>query len=219
MRGQANLPALTVALVLLTATTGVALTVADGAFAGAQREADDRRVATALAERLVAADGPLTRRANVLNGSKLRRLDAERLRALFPVTRGATVSVRLGNRTVVAGDGAATVRRVVLVSRRQSVTRTPPLAGGETVVPRRTPRVRLRIDPLLGTTIRTVRANDRVVLHDSGGLDGTYTVRTSRFETTTLSFGADGPLPRGSVRVTYFPSRTTKELLVVGVDV
>jgi hypothetical protein len=218
MRAQANLPAVTVALVVLTATAGTALVLADGAFAGATREGDERRVAVALAERMVAPGAPTTRRANVLNGSALAVLDGERLREWFPVARGVDVGVRLGDRTVVDGDGGTVARRVVLVADAQSVTRTPPLAGGETTLPRRTERVRLRIDPPSGTTVETVRANDRVVLHDPAGLDGTYTVETSRFDTVTMGFEADGPLPRGSVEVTYFPERTTKATLEVRVD-
>jgi len=125
MRAQANLPAVTVALVVLTATAGTALVLADGAFAGATREGDERRVAVALAERMVAPGAPTTRRANVLNGSALAVLDGERLREWFPVARGVDVGVRLGDRTVVDGDGGTVARRVVLVADAQSVTRTP----------------------------------------------------------------------------------------------
>lgn len=218
MRAQANLPAVAVALVVLTATTATALVLADGAFAGATRDAEERRVAVALAERLVAADAPTTRRANVLNASAIAVLDADRLERWFPVARGGDVHVRLGNRTVVAGDGGTTVRRVVLVSRTQSVTRRPPLADGRTTLPRRTDHVRLAIDPPPATTVESVRINGRVVLHDPDGLAGTYTVATTRYETATLAVDADGPLPAGSVAVTYFPERTTKATLAVSVD-
>lgn len=218
MRAQANLVAVAVALVVLTATTATALVLADGAFASGTRDAEERRLAVALAERLVAADAPTTRRANVLNATALAALDGERLRAWFPASRDATVRVRLGDRTLVEGSGGTTARRVVLVSRRQAVTRRPPLTRGRTTLPRRTDRVRLGIDPPPGVTVGTVRANGRVVLHEPGGLDGRYTVATTRYETVTLAFEADGPLPPGSVAVTYFPERTTKTRLEVTVD-
>lgn len=64
-----------------------------------------------------------------------------------------------------------------------------------------------------------VRANDRVVLRNTSGLSGTFEVELSRFETTTLTVEADGPLPTGSLEVTYFPAQTAKKMLAVTVDV
>ena len=221
-RGQANLPAVAVALLLLTATTGLAVTLADSAFASADRDPADRRVASALADRLVAGDGPLTRRANVLDSGAVSPLTEARLDSRFPVVEGRDVRIRLGDRTLVErgtpSDGA-TVRRVVLVAEEQSVTLTPRLTGNATTLPRRTDRVRLEIDPPPSVSVTTVRANDRVVLHEPSGLSGTYDVSVSRFETVRLGFGTDGPLPPNSVSVTYYPTRTTKATLAVTVDV
>jgi len=219
-RGQANLVAVAVSLVILTAVAGVSVVIADDALAGADRDPEERRLAVALSERLVAADGPLTDRGNVLNATRLRRLDGDRLRATFPAARGATVRVSLDGEPVAAtGDvtGGTTVRRVVLVQRRSTVTIEPPLRTDTVSLPRRTPRLRLRIDPE-NATVRTVRTDGRVVLHDPDGLRGTYTVRTSRFETTRLAFDADGSLSEGDVRLTYVPARTTKAVLEVTVD-
>jgi hypothetical protein len=218
-RGQLNLPALAVALLVLVSTVGVALTLADGAFATADRSPEERRVAVALAERLVAPDARHTSRANVLNRSRTTDLSAAALGRRFPVATGYDVGVRLGDRTVLQrGDatGGVTVRRVVLVRTERRVDRTPPLVDDATTLPRRTDRVHLAIDP--GPNVTTVRANGRVVLHDPGGLAGEYTVRTSRFETLRLSFGATDPLERGDVTVGYHPARTTKATLVVTVD-
>lgn len=220
VRGQANLPALAVALLVVTTATGLGLALADGAFASAEREPLERRVAVALSERLVAADGPLTTRGNTLNRSRVAALDGELLAERFPVSAGSDVRVRLdGDVVAERGDptGGTTVRRVVLLERRSAATlaRVP---GDSITLPRRTPRATLTVDSPAATTVRTVRANGRVVLHDPSGLDGTYDVSLSRFETTTLEYEHAGPLPPGSVEVTYYPARTTKAELVVTVD-
>lgn len=226
-RAQSNLVTLAVALLVVSATTVLVVAVADGAIGRAQRDVGERRAATALAERLVAPDAELTARANVLNGTAVDRFDASRLRSAYPVSRSGAVRVRLDDRVLAeTGDptGGTTIHRVVLVQRRESVTRTPRLSPDNdfgTTLPRRTPRIRLRIDPPAGTTVESVRANGRVVLANASGLTGTFTVRVSRFETTRLRFETTGPLPRGSVEVTYFPARTTKATLsvtVAGVD-
>jgi len=211
-----NLPALAVALLVLVSTLGVALTLADGAFAGTDRQPEERRVAVALAERLVAADAAHTTRANVVNASALGAADIDER---FPVVGAHEVRVRLDDRTVLRrGDatGGVTVRRVVLVRREPRVERTPQLADNATTLPRRTASVTL--DIAAGPNVTTVRANDRVVLHEPGGLAGAYTVRTSRFETLRLAFAAARPVEQGDVTVTYRPARTTKATLAVTVD-
>lgn len=219
-RGQANLVAVGVALVILTAVTGVSVVIADDALAGTQREPDERRLAVGLSERLVAPDGPLTARGNTLNATRLRRLDGDRLTELFPAVKTSAVRVTLDGDTLArTGDaaGGTTVRRVVLVQERSTVTVKPPLRTGAVSLPRRTPWVRLRIAPA-EATVRTVRANGRVVLHDPGGLSGRYRMHTSRFETTRLVFEAAGPLREGDVTVTYAPAETTKAVLEVTAD-
>lgn len=218
-RAQANLPALAVALLVVTTGAVLAFTLADGAFAGAERDAAERRSAVALAERLVAPGSPLTDRANVINRTAARGFDAAALAALSGVDDHA-VRVRLADRTLAARGtpvGGVTVRRVVLVGNRTAVSYRPRLRDDRIALPRRTSRVRLRLDPPPSTRIRIVRANGRIVLHDPSGLDGRFGVRVSRFETTTLRFEATGPLPAGSVTVTYYPARTTKALLEVTV--
>ncbi|MEF8843178.1 MAG: hypothetical protein V5A62_16385 [Haloarculaceae archaeon] len=219
-RAQANLPALAVALVVLTSTAGLSVAFADAAFEGADRDPPDRRVAAALSDRLVAAGSPTTRRANVLREGVL-SLTAAELDRSFPVARGHAVRIDVGDEAVLErGDptGGATVRRVVLVARLQTVTLAPTLDRNATTLPRRTDRITLTVDPG-NATVRTVRANDRVVLHDPSGLNGTYDVRVSRFETLRLTYETDRPLERGSVELTYYPVRTTKATLAVTVDV
>jgi hypothetical protein len=219
-RGQANLPALAVALLLVTTAAGLGVALADGAFASAERDPRERHVAVSLSERLVAADGPLTTRGNVLNRSRVAALDADGLVERFSVADGSAFRVRVGNGTVAErGDptGGTTVSRVVLLERRTATT-LPAVPGDRVTLPRRTPRATLEVDPPATTTVRTVRANGRVVLHDPDGLDGRYDVALSRFETTTLAYEHAGPLPAGAVTVTYYPARTTKHQLVVTVD-
>jgi hypothetical protein len=218
-RAQANLPALAVALVLLTAATGLSVALADAAFASADRDPPDRRVADALSDRFVATDAPTTRRANVLRERAL-SLSPGALDRTFPVARGHAVRIEVGGTTVLErGDpvGGATVRRVVLVARPQSVSLTPTLNRNATTLPRRTRRVTLTVRPP-NATVRTVRVNGRVVLHDPAGLNGTYDVGVSRFETIRLAFETDRPIERGSVELTYYPTRTTKATLAVTVD-
>lgn len=220
-RGQSNLVAVAVAVVALTAATGLGLALADAGFAGADRPADQRRVAVALSERLVGSSSPLTERANVLNATAVSRFDGPRLRSAFPVVGDRAVRVTLDGRTVAErGDpvGGHTMRRIVLVEERSAVTRSPALGSENAVtLPRRTPVVRLRIDPPAATAVRTVRADGRVVLRNPSGLRGNFTVRTSRLETVRLSLEATGPLPDGSVAVTYYPATTTKAMLEVTV--
>lgn len=220
-RAQTHLPALAVALLLLTTVAGLGIALAEGAFAGADRQPGERRVAVALSDRLVSADGSLTRRANVLNGTAVRALTTERLRNRYPVVGDRAVRIRLDDRTLVSAGsptGGTTIRRIVLVGERQSRSYAPAFDGTDaTTLPRRTDSVRLRIDPPNGTAVETVRANGRVALRNTSGLRGTVTVDTSRFETTRLRFTANRTLTRGDVRVTYFPMRTTKAVLEVTV--
>jgi hypothetical protein len=224
-RGQANLPVLAVALVLLTTVTTVSVALADGALGSADRTPADRRVASAVADRLVAADASVTTRANVLNAIAVTSLDAQRLDGLVPTARNTAIRVRLADRLLVdrgtPTDGV-TVRRVVLVSNRTTETRTLDLSTATaTTLPRRTDRVRLDIETGPNTTVQTVRANDRAVLHDDDGLgDGEgLTVRTSRYETTTLSFETAGTGDEdGTVTLTYYPAETTKAVLEVTAD-
>lgn len=221
MRGQANLPALAVALLVVTITAGLAFSFADGAFTQASRDSEDRQLASALAERLVAGDSPLTERSGVIDASDVANLTYESLHVSFPAVQDVSIRLRLGDETVVErGDpvGGATIRRVVLVVNEQKVTLHPPLRRDRMTLPRRTAAATLAIDPPEESRVRTVRANGRVVLHDPAGLDGRYRVDVSRFETTTLAFEADGSLEQGDVTITYTPERTTKSTLEVTVD-
>lgn len=221
MRGQASLVTVAVGLLLLTTAGTLGVVLADEAIGAATREPGERRVAVSLAGGLVAERSPFSARPNVLNASALEGLNRTTLEGAFPVAGDAAVTVRLDDRTLVAGDteSGTTVRRIVLLRREQRRQLTPSFAAGRNVtLPRRTDRVRLRIVPNPGANVTTVRSNGRVVLHDPGGLNGTYTAAVSRFETVTLRFAGTGSLASGSVEVTYFPAQTTKALLAVTAD-
>lgn len=225
MRAQANLLSLGVALLLVSGAVGFGLGVADDALVDAERDARERHAAVALSDRLVAGDGPLSLdgRPNVLVRAALLGLDGDALRDRFRVAAGHDVTVRLdGDVVAQTGDavGGTSIRRVVLVATEQRRVLEPVLANTprSVTLPRRTSRLVLELSPPPATTLRTVRANGRVVLHDRSGIAGRYDVRVSRFDSTTLRFVADGPLPRGSVRIVSYPVRATKGELVVTVD-
>lgn len=219
MRAQANLAALAVGLVALTSVTVLGVVLADDALVAADREPLERRAAVVGAARLVAADSPLTVRENVVDREALSELTVDAFQRLVPPLAGREVRVRVGERVVLArGDptGGTTVTRVVLLASREAQTRRLPLSAGTVLtVPRRAAEV--TIDFTAARGVETVRANGRVVLHDSTGLEGTTTVAISRFETTTLALEGTGPLS-GTITVTYRPESTTKALLEVTVD-
>jgi hypothetical protein len=221
MRGQTSLPALGLALLVLTAATVVAVAVAGGALAGAERAPLDRQAAVALSDRLTDERAPVTDRANVLNRSRLAALSPSTLRTRYGLAADAAVRVRLDERTL-ASDGRArdgrTVRRLVLVQDRVERTITPAFdAGNALTLPRRTDRVRLSISPA-NTTVRTVRINEQIELHNTTGLDGTFTVDVSPYETARISLEATGQLSTGAAEIRYYPTRTRKARLVVTVD-
>ncbi|WP_115865414.1 DUF7263 family protein [Halorussus litoreus] len=223
-RAQMNLPALAVALLVVTTVTVVSLGMADRAYLSAERDADQRRTAVALSERLVDSESSVTARANVLDAEIVEEMNASRLRAQFPVLgEEVDVAVRLDDQNLAtAGDpsGGTTIRRIVLVEDRESVTLTPSVSPVDPTVtlPRRSPRVEIALSPPDGTTVTAVRANDRVVLRNESGLDGRFEADLSRFETATLTVETDGPLPTGTLDLTYFPAETRKAVLAVTVD-
>jgi len=223
MRGQANLLALAVALVVLTGAMAVGLAIADGAFAAAEGDATERQLATSVADRLVAVDGPLATRENVLNASAVESFDEDDLRSALAGLDDRDVAVALDDERVVATDDGVegySIERIVLVERTRSVAVEPAFEGTNRSVtlPRRTGRVDVRIDPATDATVTSVRVGDRVVRRNESGLAGEFAVETSRYRTATVSVEADGPLAPGDAGLTYYPSTTEKALLEVTVD-
>lgn len=219
---QANLVALAAALLALATVTVLGVAVADRALIGEDRPSGEHHAATALSERLVSVDSPLTRRQNVLGEASVGQVTAADIRRWFPVLGDRAVEVRLGS-TVLASRGTpaggTTVRRIVLVERTQRRTHRPSFSGGnEVTLPRRTPTLTVELTPPDNVSVTDVRANDRVVLRDPSGLRGRYRVSLSRRETVTLSFRANDSLAPGDVTLTTRPRRTRKSELVVTVD-
>lgn len=222
-RGQANLLALVAALFALTTAMVVGVVVADSSLAGAARDSDERHAAVAVADRLVAADSPLTNRTNVVDGSAIDDVTAARLRSRYPALADRAVRVTLGDEVLASAGrpaGGTTIRRVVLVERTQRVTLQPRFSGANRVtLPRRTERIELTVDPPENVSVGAVRANGRTVLYSpDDSLDGTYEVGVSRRETVALRFDANASLSRGDVTVSLYPWRTNKSTLGVTVD-
>ena len=221
--GQANLVALVAALVAVTTAMVLGVAVADTALDGTVRTPGDRHAATAVADRLVAADSPLANRSNVLDGAAVDAATAPQLRARYPVLDGRAFRVTLDDKTVARNgtvrDGT-TMRRLVVVERSRRVTVEPEFSAGNVVtLPQRTPRVRVTVDSPVDSSVRTVRASNRTVLHaPDGRLEGTYTVSVSRRETVQFAFLANGTLERGDVTLELYPRNTTKAVLGVTVD-
>ncbi|GAA0245273.1 DUF7263 family protein [Haladaptatus pallidirubidus] len=224
-RGQMNLPAMAVALLILTMVTGLSIGMADRAFLGAERDATSRQVGVAVSERLISEGSPVTVRPNVINSTELETLDADRVQRQFPVVGSRNIRIKLDEDVLAERGnptGGATIRRIVLVERRDEVTRTPQLSASDPrfTFPRRTTNATLTIRPPDETAVTAVRANDRIVLRNESGLDGTFSMSLSRFETVQFAFEteAEGALPTGSVRATYYPTATRKAVLAVTVD-
>ncbi len=222
MRAQTSLPAVGIAFLLLTGTLVVGVLAAEAALRGADRQALDRSAAVGLSEALVRADAPVTDRQNVVNESVLATTTAADLRNRYGLPADASVRVALDGRTVVADGspaGGVTVERTVLVERGERRTLDPALEGTRTVtVPRRSDALNLTLRPPANTTLRTVRVNGRVRLHNTAGLNGTYEVPVTTVETARLHFDAVGPLSGDAVLLRYEPVRTEKGRLEVTVD-
>jgi len=221
-RGQTELPALAVALVLLTTVLLFGLGAADGALSSAERPAVERQAAVGLSEGLTAPGAPVAVRANVLDPTALSALERDDLESVYGLSPDHDVSVSLDGESIV-GDrsltGGTSIDRLVLVERRSERTIVPEFANDRSVtLPRRTPNATLDIDPSAGVVVRSVRANDRVLLWNESGLRGEFTVSLSRLETKRLSFEAAGVLSEGDVEVTYYPAKTRKRTLSVIVD-
>lgn len=223
-RGLSTLLSLVTAIAVLTVVTAGTLIVVEDAFRDTQRGDASRAVAIQVSDRLVAPDGPIADRPNVLDAEAVDALAEDDLEALDASDRFAVAVALDGERLASVGDPRAghVVRRIVLVERSQRVTRTPPVSAGtghEVTLPVRTDAVNLTLDPPAGTNVTTVRSDGRVVLHDPDGLEGTYRVRTARYDTLRFAFETDGgQLSTGDVAVAYESTSREKAILAVTVS-
>lgn len=223
-RGQANLTALVVAILAVSAALTAGLVLADNAFGSAERDATERQLAIGVSESIIDPRGSVATRQNVLNETAITELDEATFRSSDPAFAEHDVAVRLDGEELFSTDDdvqGPSIRRLVLVEERQSVTRTPPIREGDegsVTVPRRTERVRVSLDPPESTTVNTLRVSGRVERHNDSGLAGEHTIDVSPYETVTLDFETEGPLTTGDVAVQYFPTRSKTALLEVEVD-
>jgi len=222
MRAQADLPALGVALLLLTVTLVIAVTTATSALGGAERSPVERSAAVGVSDRLVSADAPLTARRNVLDRRAIKRLDGDALVDQYGLPPDADARVRIDGEVVASRgtvDGGTTVERIVLVERREVETIEPSFERTYTVtLPRRTETATLRLTPPPDTTVRSVWADNVTLLANDGGLRGSFDLSLSPLETTQLRFEVLGPLGDGDVEIEYYPPETRKAILEVTVD-
>lgn len=222
MRAQTDLPALGVALLLLTVTLVIAVTTATSALGGAERSPVERSAAVGVSDRLVSADAPLTARRNVLERRAIKRLDGDALVDQYGLPPDADARVRIDGEVVASRgtvDGGTTIERIVLVERREVETIEPSFERTYTVtLPRRTDTATLRLTPPPDTTVRSVWADNVTLLANDGGLRGKFDLSLSPLETTQLRFEVLGPLAEGDVEITYYPPQTRKAILEVTVD-
>lgn len=222
MRGQTELPAVAIALALLTSVLVLGIGAADSALSSADRSALEQQAAVGLSEQLTAASANVTNRANTLDAAALDNLTHRRLESEYGADPSHDIRIRLGGEKLVeSGDptGGTTIDRLVVVERRTETTLVPTFDDNRTVtLPQRTSTARVTIDPPATTIVERLRVNNRVLLQNSSGLWGVFQVSLSPFETERLRFEALGPLPPGSVEITHDRIQTEKRTLEVTVD-
>lgn len=223
-RGQANLLGFAAAVVVVATVTVTGVALASDALADADRQPGATHAAERLATHLVAADAAHTRDRNVLRADQTANLTAADLDAAVPPVRGRPIVVTLGGDVLVdrGGDarhagGTARIERRVRVERAVDRTRRVDLATrGAVALPDHTGRLAIRIDTERTRTVRTVRADGRVVLHDPSGLSGRYVASVPEVRPLTLDVESDGDGP-GTVRVSWTATNASVEELVVRV--
>jgi hypothetical protein len=196
MRGQANLLALAAALVVVTAATSIALLIAGGATDARTGDPEEAALASGITDRLLAADGPLARSDGTLNTTLIERFDGDDLQALLPADSDAVVRVRLGDRIIAStGDTpeGTQVTSLVRVVQYQPVTRYPDLVANDSQSSRYVLRaagwINVSINESAGT-VHTVWVDDRMVLHDLNGINGTHRISIASDGEYDVRFGA-----------------------------
>lgn len=222
MKAQTTLPVIGIALVLVTSVGLIAVLAGQGSIQQAREPYVERATAIGLSERLIENRSALAVRENVIAANRFGEVDEPYLRERLGVGEAVDVRVTLDGQTLVdsgtRGD-ATTVERIVWVERSRARLREPRIRGGvEVTLPRRVTRVTLTLSPRPDTTVTAVTADEQVVLADESGLNGTYEVDISRFETTEIAVDAVGPLRRGDLELAYRVPRRQRAILAVTVD-
>lgn len=222
MRGQVELPAVGIALLLLTMTLVLGVGFAESALTAADRSPVEREAAVSISDRLVDDSAKLTARNNVFVATAPADLDAQRLHQRYGLPESADARITLDGEVVASTGsvrGGTTIERIVLLEQRSERTIRPEFSPTRTVtLPRRTDSAAITLSPPVNTTVATVWANDRVLLSNDEGLVGEHDVSLSPYETTTLRFEAIGPLDSTHVAVEFYPPETRKAVLEVTVD-
>lgn len=222
MRAQTELPAIGIAFLLFTVVVVLVVGAAETALISAERPAIEQQEVTGLSDQLVSQQAPITERANVLDAESVTALTASDLYEQYGLSPDHDARVTIDGRPIaVTGNftGGTTVDRLVVIENRVEQTLRPSFENNRSVtLPRRTPNATLDIEPQNGTVIRSVRANDRILLRNESGLDGRFEISLSRYETVTLYFETAGVLSDDDVRIEYYPAETRKATLGVTVD-
>jgi hypothetical protein len=221
-RAQTELPALGIALLLLTVVLVLGIGAANSALTSADRSPLERGTAAGVSDRLVSVDAPVTVRENVFDADAAGQLNGSSLYDRYGLPQDSDARVTLDG-DVVASTGpvrsGSRIHRIVLVERLEQRTIRPGLNGSRTVtLPRRSANATLALSPPANTTVRRVWANGHILLANDTGLSGTFEVSLSRLETTQFRFEAIGPLSGSHVRIDYYPPETRKAALAVTVD-
>jgi hypothetical protein len=224
-RGQATLLATAVAVIVLVGATALGVALADGALRDADRNPMERRAATTLADRLTTANAT-SHRDGVVRADRVQNLTAADLERLAPPVAARDVRVRIDGETVVESPDAAggtTVRRAVRVGREQRAEQQVDLqADHNLTVPAGVEQVRVHVTTGENTTVPTVRADGRPVLHALDGVEGGTTVPVAAADPTRLRFAAETETEsgtvRGQARVTYVRVDAEPAVLEVTVD-
>ncbi|SNR53283.1 DUF7263 family protein [Halorubrum vacuolatum] len=212
-RAQANLPVVAVALVVLTAVTGMTVAMAEGAQLAAERDVEERAAAVSIADAFVDGEAEHTRRDNVLDAEALAALTANEWPPVAAVD-DAAVRVRAGEEVLLErGDpeGGTTVRRLALIATEETDDGSISADGTEEFdLPEGTTAV--EVDP--EGSVETVRIDGRVITHEGRGADATtrVDVRPDRDVAVSASGG------HGRVHVTAVRERTERVVVEVTVD-
>lgn len=238
-RGQANLPVVAVALVILTAVTGMTVAMAEGAHLGAERDVEERAAAVSTADRFVAADVAHTRRANVLDAATLSNVSAtgatlSNVSATNATETGATstnatetdvtpdvptppeadVRIRVDDAVVYErGDpeGGTTIRRLALLATDETWKGTVDAGSADRLdLPART----VEVDLVAEGDVESIRVDDRVVAHASSGAVDPVRVGVHPSRDPVVSATGD----RGTVHATASIERTERVVVEVTVD-